>query len=199
MFAVYLTHPQVAIEPDRPVPDWRLSETGRRRIEAFRAAAWIRDLCRIVSSGERKAVETATMIAAISCLSVEIIDDMGENDRSATGFLPPPDFEVAADRFFAEPKISFRGWERAIDAQSRIVASVDRVLADHDPACPIMFVGHGGVGTLLKCHVAFRPIARSQDQGPGGGGMLFAIGLPERRLLCDWTQMESSLAPSWAG
>ena len=40
-----------------------------------------------------------------------------ENDRSATGYLPPNQFEAMADRFFAEPQASVLGWERAVDAQ----------------------------------------------------------------------------------
>ena len=93
---------------------------------------------------------------------------MGENDRSATGFLPPDAFEDAANWFFAHPQESFKGWERAADAQTRIVAAVERLLANHDPNVPIAFVGHGGVGTLLKCHLLGKPIARDGDQPAGG-------------------------------
>jgi len=114
---------------------------------------------------------------------------MHENDRSATGFLPPPQFEEAADWFFAHPEQSFKGWERAVDAQARIVEAFDAVLATHDAAAPIAFVGHGGVGTLLKCHLAGRPISRDRDQ-PGGGGNLYAFGLADLGLTCDWTPIE---------
>jgi broad specificity phosphatase PhoE len=120
---------------------------------------------------------------------VEVAVDMHENDRSSTGFLPPAEFEKAADWFFAHPDESFHGWERAIDAQIRIVKAVDRILADHDPAMPIAFVGHGGVGTLLKCHLQGVWISRDRDQ-PAGGGNLFAFSLADRIATCDWTAME---------
>lgn len=32
---------------------------------------------------------------------------MHENDRSATGFLPPPEFEAVANQFFANPHKAF--------------------------------------------------------------------------------------------
>ena len=51
----------------------------------------------------------------------------------------------------------------------------------------------GAVGTLLKCHLGGRAIARAEDQrrvGDPGGGNVFAIRLADRRLLCDWTPME---------
>ncbi len=195
MFALYITHPEVAIDPDVAVPDWGLSATGRRRALLAAQSHWAGRIRRILSSDEAKAVETAEIFAAAHGLRPEILPHSGENDRSATGFLPPAAFEAAADRFFAHPDESFRGWEKAVDAQARIVSAVFGILNDHDPSSPIAFIGHGGVGTLLKCHLAGLPIDRSQDQN--GSGKLFAFSLADRRLACDWTAMESweGLAP----
>lgn len=189
MFGLYITHPQVQIDPDVPVPDWGLSAIGRARAEACSRQPWVRKLTRIISSAERKAIETAEILASATGLQIEIEPSMHENDRSATGFLKPPKFETAADWFFAHPEESYHGWERAIDAQTRIVGVVNAILADHDVTKPIAFVGHGGVGTLLKCHLAGIPISRQQDQ-PGGGGNLFRFSLADRRVSCDWTAME---------
>ena len=188
MIAYYLTHPQVEIEPERPVPLWRLSRVGRARVEAMLDRQWLRTLGRIASSAETKAVETAALLAARLHLPVEVEEDMGENDRSSTGFIPPEKFDAAADSFFAEPEKSWRGWERAIDAADRIEAAATRVLKD--AVKPVLMVGHGGVGTLLKCRIAGQPIARDRDQPPGGGN-IFAFGIASGRLLCDWTPMES--------
>ncbi|GMB80929.1 histidine phosphatase family protein [Shinella zoogloeoides] len=189
MFALYITHPQVAIDPAVPVPDWGLSERGRERAALAASTDWAGRIGRFVASTERKAIETADILAA-GRVPVETDHAMGENDRSATGFLRPDAFEEAANWFFAHPQESFHGWERAMDAQARIVAAVERVLATHDPALPIAFVGHGGVGTLLKCHLGGTPIRRDRDQPPGGGN-LFAFRLADRSVTCDWTAMES--------
>jgi broad specificity phosphatase PhoE len=188
-FGLYITHPQVRIDPDVPVPQWGLSDIGRARAEQAAQANWARQLRRIVSSDEVKAIETAELLAAAAGVPVEILHGTHENDRSATGFLPPPQFEEAADWFFAHPNESFKGWERAVDAQTRIVSAVDSVLATHDPDLPIAFVGHGGVGTLLKCHLAGKAISRRHDQ-PGGGGNLFCFSLANRAVSCDWTPFE---------
>ena len=88
----------------------------------------------IVSSGERKAVETAEIIAGKLNVAVEVREAMHENDRSATGYLPPDEFEALANQSFAHPMASVRGWERALDAQARIVREVERVLAVIEPA-----------------------------------------------------------------
>jgi broad specificity phosphatase PhoE len=189
MFALYLTHPQIRLEPDIPVPQWGLSDVGRERTALVATRPWVRQLGRIVSSAEVKAVETAGILAKAAGIVPEAVEAMHENDRSATGFLPPPEFEEAADWFFAHPHDSFHGWERAIDAQSRIVGAVETILKTHDPRVPIAFIGHGGVGTLLKCHLSGNPIARSHDQPPGGGN-LFCFTLADRRISCEWTAME---------
>ncbi|TWF53019.1 histidine phosphatase family protein [Neorhizobium alkalisoli] len=188
-FALYITHPQVKIDPEIEVPLWGLSEVGRKRTEEAVALGWPKEIGRFISSEETKAIETAEILAEAAGISIEIADDMHENDRSATGFLPPPEFEKAADWFFANPNDSFKGWERAADAQIRIVAAVEKILADHDPTVPIAFIGHGGVGTLLKCHLSGTPISRDRDQ-PGGGGNLFRFTLADRRISCDWTPIE---------
>jgi broad specificity phosphatase PhoE len=190
MFALYITHPQVRIDPDVPVPQWGLSETGVARTRQAAASGWTKRLRRIVSSDETKAIETAEILAESAGIGVEIVHGMHENDRSATGFLPPAEFEKAADWFFANPDLSFKGWERATDAQARIVSSIDRILSSHNKDEPIAFIGHGGVGTLLKCHLEAKPIGRDRDQ-PGGGGNLYAFSLADRRLSCDWTPIES--------
>ena len=190
MFGLYITHPQVRIDPDVPVPKWGLSEVGRARAEAAAAQPWARDIRRIVSSDETKAIEMAGILTAASGVEVEIVEGAHENDRSPTGFLPPPEFEKAADWFFAHPEESFRGWERAVDAQARIVSVVKNVLEGHDLTQPIAFVGHGGVGTLLRCHLAGLPIARVHDQPPNGGGNIHAFRLADLAPLTGWVPLE---------
>jgi broad specificity phosphatase PhoE len=189
VYGLYITHPQVKIDADIPVPKWGLSDLGAQRAHAAAASTWATQVTRIISSDETKAIETAEILAAASGVTVEIVEGMHENDRSATGFLPPPEFEKAADWFFANSSESFHGWERAIDAQRRIVSAVERILSSHDAGQPIAFVGHGGVGTLLKCHLQGRPIGRDRDQ-PAGGGNLYGFRLADRQLSCEWTPIE---------
>jgi broad specificity phosphatase PhoE len=191
MFGLYITHPQIVVDPAIPVPKWHISERGRSRAELAAVSNWAPLLSRIISSDETKAIETGEILARPAGISPEIIEHMGENDRSATGFLVPDEFEVAANWFFAHPEESFHGWERAVDAQSRIVDAVLCVLASHDRSRPIAFIGHGGVGTLLKCHLAGVPIDRQHDQ-PAGGGNLYAFKLLDRALLSDWLPMETT-------
>ena len=193
MFGLYITHPQVQIDAAVPVPQWGLSPLGQERAQRAASHPWAARLGRVLSSEETKARETAEILAGASGLDVEILPSSGENDRSATGFLDPAAFEAAADWFFAHPERSFEGWETAADAQRRIVTAVSRVLDRHDPTIPLAVIGHGGVGTLLKCHLAGQPISRAGDQ-PAGGGNLYVFSLSDRRLVSDWVAMESDAA-----
>ena len=187
----YLTHPQVVIDPDVPVPQWGLSEIGAARVAGVAGSPALSQTVVAYASTETKAIETATpLAAAIPCPTVTR-EAMGENDRSATGFLPPPEFEAVADQFFARPQDSIRGWERAIDAQARIVAAVEAALAEA-PAGDVLLVGHGAVGTLLWCHLAGEPIRRLRDQGPGtGGGNWFAFDRDSLNVNGHWRPMET--------
>jgi broad specificity phosphatase PhoE len=184
----YLTHPQVQIEPDRPVPLWGLNETGRSRVRVLVAAAWLKGTIRVISSAERKAIETAAPIAESLAVPLELREPMHENDRSATGFLRPHEFEQVADEFFANPLQSIRGWERAVDAQQRIVREVEAVLAVAEGG-DLLFVGHGAVGTLLFCHYAKVPVDRARDQPPGGGSY-FSFRRADRSVIHAWWGME---------
>lgn len=193
-YALYVTHPQVVQDPNVPVPRWGLSSKGRERAERFANHKMARAAGRIISSSETKALELAAALATRSGARVESGENFGENDRSSTGFVPPERFEQLADAFFAEPEVSTEGWESAIDAQARVVAAFEAALAGHDTSVPVVFTGHGAVGTLLKCHLGGLKISRSEDQrriGDPGGGNVFVVRLGDRKLLSDWMAMET--------
>lgn len=186
----YLTHPQVVVDPLTEVRKWSLNAVGTARVSALAARLGrLANTRRVICSDETKALETAMPLAFILGTKIEVRPLMHENDRSATGFLPPHEFEAVADQFFAEPTKSVRGWETAESAQRRIVAEVDAAL-DGRQNGDILFVGHGGVGTLLFCALSGNAIDRRFDQGPGGGGCWFQFDLHDRRPPHGWRPME---------
>ncbi|MEM9578560.1 MAG: histidine phosphatase family protein [Pseudomonadota bacterium] len=164
---LFISHPKVIVDPHRDVTRWGLSEKGRDRARRFAESATLSQVTAIWSSEEVKAMETATCLAAAHSLPVKTDGRLGENDRSATGFLDPVAFEAAADRFFAQPARSFRGWERAVDAQDRIHRAVKDITGAHQGG-DIAVVSHGAVGTLLYSALMGLPISREYDQ-PGQG------------------------------
>ena len=191
----FITHPEVVIDPVLPVPDWPLSLAGQQRMRrAVLEQPWLRDVRALFSSTERKARDAAAIIAEHLCLQPAAIEDLGENDRSATGYLPRLEFEAVADEFFARPEESVRGWERAADAQRRIVAAVEHAIALAPSDGDIAIVSHGGVGALLLCQLKGVPITRTEDQPVDGGGCVYSFDAASRRLLCGWRRIEDAVS-----
>lgn len=186
----FVTHPEVVIDPAVPVPEWSLSERGAARMRRFCARPGTAAIGAVYSSAERKARDAARILAEARSLPVTVLPELGENDRSSTGYLQPPEFEAMADRFFAEPATSVRGWERAADAQARILRAVRAVAASAPPAGDVAVLSHGAVGALLLCHLLGVAIDRRYDQPGRGGGNLLRIALPDLALIAGWAGID---------
>ena len=171
MPSVFITHPEVVIDPAVSIEQWQLSAVGRAR--ARRLPALFRgQVDWVVSSAERKATETAAILAGGLGVPAVIDATLGEMDRSATGYLPPDEFETVVDMFFAEPEESIRGWERAAEAQSRVVDAIRRH-ASTGHADKNAFVSHGGVGGPLLASLTGSSISRLLDQPTLGSYFAF--------------------------
>lgn len=177
---LYLSHPQVDIDPETPVTDWSLSSTGWGRVMALAGRRWPKAPAHVFSSPETKARQTAAILATPLGVPVNILPRSGEVDRSSTGYLPHDEHEAQADLLFGAPGESANGWERAVDAQSRMLASLAQIQRTH-PKGDLLMVGHGAVGTFLWCAIAGQRIHRGADQLPGGG--------------CVWTASLSDTGP----
>jgi broad specificity phosphatase PhoE len=171
----FLTHPNVTLDPAIPITDWPLSDRGSDRLRGALGGPCFDRVVSIHSSTERKARDTAEIVAAHLGLEYEPHPDLGENDRSSTGYLPSEEFERTADRFFAEPEHSVRGWARAKEEQTRIVGAVRRIARDAARDGSTLIVAHGAVGALLMAHLRGKPISRCFDQPGIGGGNWFAL------------------------
>jgi len=180
----YISHPEVVIDPAVPVPRWHLSDAGLHRMRAFAGVLPRPDA--VWASTECKAIEAAGVLAGRHGLPVRVHPGLDENDREATGYLPPDRFQAAADAFFAHPAASFQGWERAVYAQARVVAAWAEILEDRGD---IALVGHGGTGTLLMCHLGKSPISRTHDAP--GQGCFWVWDRGAGRLLGAWRLMEA--------
>jgi broad specificity phosphatase PhoE len=155
-------------------------------MRAFACGHDLGKLSAVWASTETKAIEAAGILAAQFGLPVFVHHGLCENDRSATGFLPPPEFDRMADAFFARPEESARGWERAVDAQARVSAADDDILQKFSGE-NIAFVSHGGVGTLLLCKYLGIPIARTADQP--FQGHFWAFDVATRRVIHRWREI----------
>jgi broad specificity phosphatase PhoE len=188
----FITHPQVVIDPTIPVPQWPLSFEGKRRMRVMLRQSWVARICAVFSSPERKAVDGAEILADHLALPITVIEELRENDRASTGYLPQKEFEALADEFFARPQESIRGWERAADAQRRIISGIDQIRAQSPTDGDIALISHGGVGTLFLCHLMGVPISRAQDQQGSGGGNVYSFDATNRVLISGWRRLEET-------
>lgn len=187
---VFITHPEVVIDPDQPITEWPLNAVGRTRMERFAELVVDRDVSAVYASTERKAMDGAAIVAKHLGLSYETDEDLGENDRSSTGFIAPPEFWDVVREFFGRPDESIRGWERAVDAQTRIVEAIGRILREDETAGDIVVVSHGAVGCLLTAHL--QQVAIGQESRPShpGGGCFIVIDRDSFALTQDWRTIE---------
>jgi broad specificity phosphatase PhoE len=120
---------------------------------------------------------------------------LGENDRSATGYIAPPEFWQVVGEFFARPHESIRGWERAVDAQARVVEAVGRIARQDGTCGHIVVVSHGGVGCLLTAHLQGVAIGRESRPSHPGGGCFIVIDRESLALRQDWRVIEEPCLP----
>ena len=187
----FTTHADVVIDPDIPVTDWGLTERGFARHQAF--AERVQNIGSIWSSDEQKARDGAGIVADHLGLTPNVLPSLHENDRSSTGYLAGDVFWTQVDAFFAEPEVSVNGWEKALDAQSRIVHAVTDIVQKETQAelsKDIAIVAHGGVGALLRAHVLGQPISRDHNQPPGKGGFCMVLDFLSMKMMQDWTLIE---------
>ncbi|MGI9602280.1 MAG: histidine phosphatase family protein [Acidimicrobiales bacterium] len=183
----YISHAEVVIDADVPVPQWGLTDHGRARVEAMLDQPWVPAIGRVITSAETKAVETGTILGDRLGLTIEVRADTGETDRSSTGYVPRAEHDRLSEQFFGHPERPAQGWERAIDAQHRIVAAVADLL-DDNAGLDVAVVGHGGVGTLLWCHLAGLAIDARHDQD--GAGHYFTFDRRPAQVVHPWRPID---------
>ncbi|WP_112661853.1 histidine phosphatase family protein [Microvirga flavescens] len=190
---IFITHPEVIIDPNQPIPEWPLSEVGRCRMERFTESLAGDDIRAVYASTERKALDGAAVVAEKFGLTVKTDPDLGENDRSATGYIAPPEFWDVVREFFDHPTRSVRGWERAIDAQTRIVRAMTRVLRSERGEGDIVVVSHGAVGCLLTAHLQRVAIGQESRPTHPGGGCYLILDRDPLAIRSGWHAIEDNV------
>ena len=186
----FITHPNVVIDPSIPAPKWPLSHRGTERMEMLLTHPWVEDLGAVYCSMEQKAIDGAEILAQNLSIGYQVAEELGEIDRSSTGYLPLDEFQATMDAFFANPDSSIRGWETARQAQQRIMRAVEEVIENEQSANAIAIVSHGAVGALYLCHLKNRPISSEESQPGADGGHFYSFDLQSRALQHGWVPID---------
>ncbi len=123
-----------------------LSEAGLAQIARLPEALIRFPISRVVSSPQRRAIQTAEPVAAVRELSVEIDDRFAEYDRDLPAYIP---VEQIREEFPEEWARMAQGHlPSAVDEdafRARVRAAVDDVVAAAGPDDTVAAFSHGGV------------------------------------------------------
>ena len=103
----------------------------------------------IISSDEPKAFATVSTIAFERQIPLHTHPGLRELRRTPVWL---EDYEARVLDVFQKPALSIEGWERAADAQARILSTLDELLLKFDGQ-PFAVVSHGLVLALLLASV----------------------------------------------
>lgn len=186
---LFVTHPDVVLDPAVPVPRWPLNARGRARMSAFARAVAGEPIAAVWTSDEQKALDGGDILSAALGVPHLVDPELGENDRSSTGYLAGPEFWEVVAAFFGRPDESIRGWETARHAQARIVAAVGRVATAH-PGQTVAIVSHGGVARLLTAHLQGVEIGSEARPGNPNGGCVLVFDTDGPTIERLWSDVE---------
>lgn len=127
-----------------------LSEEGLAQIERLPKALDRFPISRVVSSPQRRAVQTAEPVAAARGLAVEIDDRFAEYDRDLPLYIPVEHIRQEMPEEWA--RLAQGHLPSAVDEDaflSRVRAAVDDLVAAVDPEDTVAVFSHGGVINVL--------------------------------------------------
>jgi broad specificity phosphatase PhoE len=166
-YLILVKHSLPEIVETIPARDWHLSKDGQLRAErlAERLLAYNAEV--LIASVELKAVETASAIAEVNQLSVQIMAGLHEHDRTGTRYLSKDEFQNSVLKFFQKPNALVFGNETAEQAHARFSGAVHSALEIYQNKT-IIIVAHGTVISLFVSHLT----------GMAGFSLWKELGLP---------------------
>jgi broad specificity phosphatase PhoE len=127
-----------------------LSEQGLQQVERLPKALARFPISRVVSSPQRRAVQTAEPVAAARRLGVEIDNRFAEYDRDLPLYIPVE--QIREERPEEWARLAQGHLPSAVDEdafRARVRAAVDDLVSAADPEDTVAVFSHGGVINVL--------------------------------------------------
>jgi len=182
---IYISHPSVNIDQKIPVDQWTLSDKGLYEVQNLLEKELWKEVDVIYSSKETKASTVAKMAANKFSIVHFEEKDLGETDRSSTGFIQSEEYMNVVQEAYANIETGTRGWESHNHMMERNGKVLDKIKELHFNKT-IAVVGHGGAGTTIKCYI--KRIAPSFHEDPKKTGCYFIADLDNGDILQDWVK-----------
>lgn len=163
------------VDPQIEPSKWRLSREGRRLAGSL--APTLASVASVVSSRERKAIETAAIAAAGLDLTPEQHPGLNEHRRGPGDWRSRSDFEATMKQLFRRRSEVVFGRESADQAERRFRTAVFEVMERH--AGNTAIVTHGTVMSLF--------VGRATSVDPWA--LWTRLGMPSS-ITMSWPQLE---------
>jgi probable phosphoglycerate mutase len=127
-----------------------LSDEGKAQVARLPEALARFPISRVVSSPQRRAIQTAEPVAAARELSVEVDERFAEYDRDLPVYIPVEQIRAENPQEWA--RLAQGHLPSAVDEnafRARVLAAVDDLVAGADPEDTVAVFSHGGVINLL--------------------------------------------------
>ncbi len=145
---ILVKHALPVLVPGLPARDWRLSTEGEDDATRVGAALQAFRPCRLLTSPEPKARETAAIVAGVLEVTMDTVDGLREIDRPILPIMSPEEHERHNRRLFVEFDRRVLGSESAREARDRFArALLDKV--NETEAENLIAISHGTVIALF--------------------------------------------------
>ncbi len=127
-----------------------LSDEGRAQVQRLPDALARFPISRVVSSPQRRAIQTAEPVATARALAVEIDDRFAEYDRDLPAYIPVEQIRAEMPEEWA--RLAEGHLPSAVDEdafRARVRAAVDDLVAAADADDTVAVFSHGGVINLV--------------------------------------------------
>jgi len=151
-YLILVRHSLTEITENAPAHQWLLSEQGRARGHLLVAHLIPYKPEIIVSSVEKKAQQTASIIGGNLGLNFHIVDGLHEHDRSHSQFYSADKFQSLVREFFKKPDTFVFGSETANQAFLRFQMAVELIIRSNKDKT-VLVVSHGTVISLFVSYL----------------------------------------------
>lgn len=149
----FIAHAEVVPDPGISIAMWNYTDYGMSRWEKILKKLWIKDIEKIYTSPESRALSAAEGLTKSLGYSLHTREDLGPIKKPDIGKVTPEEYAAALAQFYQFPDKSLAGWETASDAQKRIVTATSSILQESQTVAYIAVISHEDLGNLLLSHV----------------------------------------------
>ncbi|OLS33262.1 MAG: hypothetical protein HeimAB125_00590 [Candidatus Heimdallarchaeota archaeon AB_125] len=145
---IFLRHALTTIDSSQPAEKWVISEEGIEEICNAVSSGKFDDVDVIISSSEKKAIQTAYYLAERTEKEINLNPNFKELNRGQEFVDTQEDYETRVWRIFDNPTTCSFGWETAESALARFKRGIFRLENTYSNQ-KIIVVSHGIILTLF--------------------------------------------------